>query len=58
LNVDRVPSVESNSPDSPPPFLPADLADFGQTLGALSGAEVMSGIQAVVHLAVLPSPVV
>jgi nucleoside-diphosphate-sugar epimerase len=58
LNVDRVPSVESNSPDSPAPFLPADLTDFGQTLEALSGAELMSGVQAVVHLAALPSPVV
>ena len=25
LNVDRVPSADSNSPDSPAPFLPADL---------------------------------
>jgi len=58
LNVDRVPSADSNSPDSPAPFLPADLTDFGQTLEALSGAELMPGVQAVVHLAALPSPVV
>ena len=51
LNVDRVPSAESSSPDSPAPFLPADLTDLGQTLEALSG-----GITAVVHLAAIPSP--
>jgi nucleoside-diphosphate-sugar epimerase len=57
LNVDRVPSAESSTADSPAPFLPADLTDFGQTLEALSGAEVLPGIQAVVHLAAIPSPV-
>src|SRR3954452_9732446 len=57
VNVDRVPSAESSSPDSPAPFLPADLTDFGQTLEALSGAEVLPGIEAVVHLAAIPSPV-
>jgi nucleoside-diphosphate-sugar epimerase len=50
LNIDRVPSPESGSPDAPAPFLPADLTDFGQTLEALSGTE------AVVHLAAIPSP--
>jgi nucleoside-diphosphate-sugar epimerase len=57
LNVDQVPSPESSSADSPAPFLPADLTDFGQTLEALSGAEVLPGVQAVVHLAAIPSPV-
>jgi nucleoside-diphosphate-sugar epimerase len=57
LNVDRVPSPESASPDSPAPFLPADLTDFGQTLEALSGGDRMSGLEAVVHLAAIPSPV-
>jgi nucleoside-diphosphate-sugar epimerase len=57
LNIDRVPSAESSSPDTPAPFLPADLTDFGQTLEALSGAEVLPGISAVVHLAAIPSPV-
>jgi nucleoside-diphosphate-sugar epimerase len=55
LNVDRVPPAE------PPPgstFLPADLTDYGQTLEALSGAGVVPGIEAVVHLAALPSPTV
>jgi nucleoside-diphosphate-sugar epimerase len=50
VNVDRVPSVESRSPESPAPFLPAELTDFGQTLEALSGSD------AVVHLAAIPSP--
>ncbi len=57
LNVDRVPSAESSTADSPAPFLPTDLTDLGQTLEALSGAEVLPGIQAVVHLAAIPSPV-
>ena len=43
LNVDRVPSPESSSPDSPAPFLLADLTDFGQTLEALSGGERCRG---------------
>jgi nucleoside-diphosphate-sugar epimerase len=57
LNVDQVPSAESATPDSPAPFLRADLTDFGQTLEAISGAEVLPGIEAVVHLAAIPSPV-
>jgi nucleoside-diphosphate-sugar epimerase len=57
LNVDRVPSAESRSPDSPAPFLAADLTDFGQTVEALSGGERMPGVEAVVHLAAIPSPV-
>jgi nucleoside-diphosphate-sugar epimerase len=36
--------------------LPADLTDFGQTLEALSGAEMLPGITKVVHLAAIPSP--
>jgi nucleoside-diphosphate-sugar epimerase len=55
LNVDLVP------PAVPPPgakFLPADLTDYGQTLEALSGAGVVPGLEAVVHLAALPSPTV
>ena len=51
LNVDLVPS-----PDPAAPFLPADLTDFGQTLEALSGAEVLAGVEAVVHLAAIPAP--
>ena len=58
LNVDRVPSAESSSPDSPAPFLYADLTDHGQTLEAISGGDRLPGIEAVVHLAAIPSPVV
>jgi len=58
LNVDRVPSAESSSPDSPAPFLYADLTDYGQTLEAISGSDRLPGIEAVVHLAAIPSPVV
>jgi nucleoside-diphosphate-sugar epimerase len=56
LNIDRVPSPESYSPESPVPYLPADLTDFGQALEALSGGETLPGIEAVVHLAAIPSP--
>jgi nucleoside-diphosphate-sugar epimerase len=49
-NVDRVPSPESYGPDTPVPYMPADLTDFGQALEALDGAE------AIVHLAAIPSP--
>jgi nucleoside-diphosphate-sugar epimerase len=57
LNVDRVGSPESSSPDSPAPLLLADVTDFGETLEALSGGDAMPGIEAVVHLAAIPSPV-
>jgi nucleoside-diphosphate-sugar epimerase len=57
LDVDVVPSPESSSPDSPAPFLRADVTDFGQALEALSGGERMPGIEAIVHLAAIPSPV-
>jgi nucleoside-diphosphate-sugar epimerase len=56
LNIDRVPSPNSSAPDSPVPFLRADVTDFGQTLEALSGGETLPGIEAVVHLAAIPSP--
>ncbi|MEA2228625.1 MAG: hypothetical protein QOH46_1967 [Solirubrobacteraceae bacterium] len=51
LNVDLQPS-----PDPVAPFLPADLTDLGQTIEALSGAEVLRGVEAVVHLAAIPAP--
>jgi nucleoside-diphosphate-sugar epimerase len=56
LNIDRVPSPESRDPDSPAPFLQADVTDFGQVLEALSVAYTLPGIDAVVHLAAIPSP--
>jgi nucleoside-diphosphate-sugar epimerase len=58
LNVDVVPSPESNSYDSPAPFLAADVSDFGQAFEALNGgAARMPAPDAVVHLAAVPSPV-
>jgi nucleoside-diphosphate-sugar epimerase len=58
LNVDIVPSAESSGPDSPAPFLAADLTDFGQAFEVLNGgAERMPVVDAVVHLAAIPSPV-
>ncbi len=56
LNVDRMPAPESSSPDSRVPLLVADLTDFGQALEALSGGDRMPGVEAVVHLAAIPSP--
>ena len=56
LNIDRVGSAESGTPDSPAPFMVADVTDFGQTLEALSGGETLPGIESVVHLAAIPSP--
>jgi nucleoside-diphosphate-sugar epimerase len=56
LNIDQVPSPESYAPDAPIPFLRADVTDFGQALEAVSGGETLPGIQAVVHLAAIPSP--
>jgi len=57
LNVDLVPSADSSTPDSPAPFFAVDLTDLGQTIEALSGTEAMPEVDAVVHLAAIPSPV-
>jgi nucleoside-diphosphate-sugar epimerase len=51
LNLDLVPSREAGAA-----FLPVDLTDLGQALEGLSGAEVLPGIEAVVHLAAIPAP--
>jgi nucleoside-diphosphate-sugar epimerase len=56
LNIDLVPSPESSHPEDAIPFLRADVTDFGQTLEALSGGHTLPGIEAVVHLAAIPSP--
>jgi nucleoside-diphosphate-sugar epimerase len=56
LNIDLVPSPESYSPEASIPFLRADVTDFGQALEALSGGDTLPGIEAVVHLAAIPSP--
>lgn len=55
LNVDLVPPADGATGST---FMPADLTDYGQTLEAVSGAGVVPGIEAVVHLAALPSPTV
>jgi nucleoside-diphosphate-sugar epimerase len=57
LNIDLTPSPDSYSPEAPIPFLRADVTDFGQALEALGGGETLPGIEAVVHLAAIPSPV-
>jgi nucleoside-diphosphate-sugar epimerase len=56
LNIDLAPSPESSHPEDAIPFLRADVTDFGQTLEALSGGHTLPGIEAVVHLAAIPSP--
>ncbi len=56
LNIDLAPAPESYAPDAPIPYLRADVTDFGQALEALGGAETLPGIEAVVHLAAIPSP--
>jgi nucleoside-diphosphate-sugar epimerase len=56
LNIDRLPSPESNAPDSPVPYLAADVTDFGQAYEALAGGDAMPRFDAVVHLAAIPSP--
>jgi nucleoside-diphosphate-sugar epimerase len=50
VNADLVPSAESSSPQSPAPFLIVDLTDLGETI------EALEGMDAVVHLAAIPSP--
>jgi nucleoside-diphosphate-sugar epimerase len=55
LNVDRNPPDPAGGAAAAP-FLPADLTDYGQALEACSGAELMSGVEALVHLAAIPSP--
>jgi nucleoside-diphosphate-sugar epimerase len=56
VNIDTRPSPESTGPDSPAPFLRADVTDFGQTLEAFSGGDEWRMVDAVVHLAAIPSP--
>jgi nucleoside-diphosphate-sugar epimerase len=56
LNIDLVSSPESPHPEADIPFLRADVTDFGQAYEALSGGDTLPGIEAVVHLAAIPSP--
>ncbi len=57
LNIDVRPSPEPSGPDSPIAFLPADLTDYGQTVESLSAGDWGRQVDAVVHLAAIPSPV-
>ena len=54
LNVDRVPPDPSQYMTAG--FLPADVTDYGQALEAVSGGGMLDGVEAVVHLAAVPSP--
>jgi nucleoside-diphosphate-sugar epimerase len=56
LNIDKLPSPQSYSPEAPVPLLLADVTDYGQALEALSGGDTLPGIEYVVHLAAIPSP--
>jgi nucleoside-diphosphate-sugar epimerase len=56
LNIDLVPSPESPDLGAAVPFLRADVTDLGQTIEALGGGDTLPGIEAVVHLAAIPSP--
>jgi nucleoside-diphosphate-sugar epimerase len=56
LNIDLVPSPESPHPEGEIPYLRADVTDLGQTIEALEGGHTLPGIEAVVHLAAIPSP--
>ena len=56
LSIDRLPLTNAVGPDSAAPYLPADVTDFGQTLEALTGLDLVPGIEAIVHLAAVPSP--
>ncbi len=56
LNIDQVGSPESNHPEDAIPFVRADLTDFGQALESIGGGDTLPGIEAVVHLAAIPSP--
>jgi nucleoside-diphosphate-sugar epimerase len=54
LIIDRIAPDPARSASAP--FLPADLTDYGEALEAVSGAEVLPGVEALVHLAAVPSP--
>jgi nucleoside-diphosphate-sugar epimerase len=56
LNIDRLPFTNAIGPESVATYLPADLTEYGQTLEALTGIGLVPGIEAVVHLAAIPSP--
>jgi nucleoside-diphosphate-sugar epimerase len=57
LNLDLQPSPASSGPDSAAALLLTDLTDYGQTLEALSPGDWGPAIDAIVHLAAIPSSV-
>jgi nucleoside-diphosphate-sugar epimerase len=55
LNIDTALAGDSYR-DTPAPYLPVDVTDYGQMFQALAGGEGMAKIEAVVHFAAIPSP--
>jgi nucleoside-diphosphate-sugar epimerase len=55
LNIDTALAGDSYR-DTPTPYLPADVTDYGQVFQALAGGEGNPRIEAVVHFAAIPSP--
>jgi nucleoside-diphosphate-sugar epimerase len=55
LNIDTALAGDSYR-DTPAPYLPVDVTDYGQVFEALAGGEGMPRIEAVVHFAAIPSP--
>jgi nucleoside-diphosphate-sugar epimerase len=55
LNIDTALAGDSYR-DTPAPYLPVDVTDYGQVFQALAGGEGMPKIEAVVHFAAIPSP--
>jgi nucleoside-diphosphate-sugar epimerase len=55
LNIDTALAGDSYR-DTPAPYLPVDVTDYGQMFEALAGGEMMPKIEAVVHFAAIPSP--
>ena len=55
LNIDTALAGDSYR-DTPTPYLPVDVTDYGQVFQALAGGEGMPKIEAVVHFAAIPSP--
>jgi nucleoside-diphosphate-sugar epimerase len=56
LNIDLGPSPESSGPDSLIRFLPADLTDYGEAIESLGARDWGPQVDAIVHLAAIPSP--
>ena len=55
LNIDTALAGDSYR-DTPAPYLPVDVTDYGQVFEALAGGEGLPKIDVVVHFAAIPSP--